>query len=336
MAKIFFWSADSSGCSYYRCELPASALAGLGHDTFVSSVMPDDWLDSDVIVGQRVSQPGPTSRWQQLARDSLCKLVYEIDDDLLEVDPSNGPAWTFFSRPDIRSNIKRNIQIADIVTVTNNALAERVAQLNPNVRVVPNRVPAWLLGLSTPPSGERLILGWAGGASHQMDWAEAQGEVARFITRSSSTEMHVMGWQPPKLWRRLPPGRRRFSQWLESVPDLYRAIDFNIGLAPLRPHVFNQAKSYIKALELAALGIPCIASDVGPYSEFIRHGETGFLVRQPHEWSLYLRQLLDPVLREEMGAKARSLASHHTIEGNIHLWERALDLSPASGSGSVA
>jgi glycosyltransferase involved in cell wall biosynthesis len=324
MTRIFFWSADSSGCAYYRCEMPAAALAERGYDTLVASVMPDEWLDSAVIVGQRVSQPGPTSRWQQLAREGQVKLVYEIDDDLLDVDPSNGPAWNFFSRPDIRSNIKRNIQVADVVTVTNNALAERVERLNPTVRVVPNHVPAWLLGLSTPPPGQPLTIGWAGGASHQMDWAEAVSEVARFVTRDRGTEMHLIGWRSPDLWKRLPADRRRFTEWLDLVPALYKAIDFDIGLAPLRPHVFNQAKSYIKALELAALGIPCIASDVGPYSEFVRHGETGFLVCRPHEWSKCLKELLDPVVRAEMGAKARSLASEHTIENNIRLWEAAL------------
>jgi glycosyltransferase involved in cell wall biosynthesis len=136
--------------------------------------------------------------------------------------------------------------------------------------------------------------------------------------------MHIMGWLPPDLWRRLPTGQRRHTQWIESVPDLYKAIDFHIGLAPLRPHVFNQSKSHIKALEYAALGIPCIASDTGPYPDFIRHGETGFLVKQPHEWAKYLRELLDPALRADMSAKARSLASEHTIENNVHLWEAAL------------
>jgi glycosyltransferase involved in cell wall biosynthesis len=80
----------------------------------------------------------------------------------------------------------------------------------------------------------------------------------------------------------------------------------------------------VKALEMAALGIPCIASDVGPYSGFVRHGETGFLVRRPHEWARYLRQLLDPVARQEMGDKARALAADYTIETNIELWEKAL------------
>lgn len=324
--RIFFWSADSSGCAYYRCELPAAELARRGHETHTASVMPDEWLHTaDVIVGQRVCQPGATIRWQQLAREGRVKLVLEVDDDLLDVDPSNGPAWAYFSKPEIRSNIKRNIQVADAVTVTTEPLAERVRQLNLNVHVVPNTVPAWLLDLPTPVDADGPVtVGWAGGASHAMDWAEADSEVARFVTRNSGTEMHVMGWQSPDLWRRLPSTRRRYTPWVDAVPDLYRGIDFQIGVAPLRPHLFNQAKSPVKALEMAALGIPYIASDVGPYSNFVRHGETGFLVRRPHEWARYLRQLLDPVVRQEIGTKARAVAAEHTIERNVELWEKAL------------
>jgi glycosyltransferase involved in cell wall biosynthesis len=108
------------------------------------------------------------------------------------------------------------------------------------------------------------------------------------------------------------------------MPDYYRSIDFHIGLAPLRAHTFNRSKSPIKAIELAALGIPSICSNFGPYSEVVRHGETGFLARQPHEWATYLRELLDPEVRRVMGEKARAIAAEHTIERNIELWEKAL------------
>jgi hypothetical protein len=302
----------------------AAELARNGHETHTASVMPDKWrATADVIVGQRVCMPGPTLRWQQLAREGRARLVLELDDDLLGVDPSNAPAWVFFSKPEIRSNLKRNIQIAHAVTVSTPALAERVAQLNPTVHVVPNTVPAWLLELSTSVTGDGPItIGWGGGASHEMDWAEAGSEIASFVTRHPTTEMHIMGWQPP-VWQRLPKDRRRFTQWIDSVPDLYRLIDFGIGLAPLRPHLFNQAKSPLKTLEYAALGIPAIASDTGPYPGFERHGGTGFLVRRPHEWARYLRVLLDPDTRREMGGKARAVAAEHTIERNISLWEKA-------------
>jgi glycosyltransferase involved in cell wall biosynthesis len=282
-------------------------------------------MDSDVIVGQRVALSGASQRWQDLAKLDRSRLVYELDDDLLGVDPSNGPAWDFFSKPEIRSNIKRNIQCADLVTVSSPSLAEAVSQLNPNVAIIPNYVPAWLLRIPTPniPDGLTTV-GWGGGASHAMDWAEAESEVARFVFRTRNVEMHLMGWLPKDLWRRLPESRRRHTEWIEELPDLYRKMDFHIGVAPLRAHVFNRSKSHIKALEYAALGIPSVCSNVGPYADFVRQGETGFLVTQPHQWASYLRELLDPDLRQAMGDKARGLAQGHTIEANVGLWEAAL------------
>jgi glycosyltransferase involved in cell wall biosynthesis len=101
-------------------------------------------------------------------------------------------------------------------------------------------------------------------------------------------------------------------------------IDFDVNLVPLRPSVFNLSKSPLRCLEAAALGIPVVASDYGPYAAFVRDGETGLLARWPHQWMRHLRDLLDPTVRLEMGAKARALAAGHTIERNIGLWEDAL------------
>ena len=334
MARIGFWSADSSGCCWYRCELPAAALRSRGHEVTVSNLLTELPGDCDVVVGQRVCLPGASKGWAALSARGAQALIYELDDDLLNVDPSNGPAWDYFSRPDIRANIKRNIQIADAVTCTTEPLAEKVKLLNTNVHVIPNFIPEELTRRSQftsrkPAGSEPLTIGWAGGASHAMDWAQADEQVARFIARTDTSEMHVMGWCPPDLWRRLPTGHRRYSPWVDSVPELYRRIDFGVGVIPLRPHVFNQSKSDIKFRELSALGIPSIASDAGPYPSSIRHGETGFLVRRPHEWGTYLRELLDPNNRLEMGSRARAAALSWTIEGNIELWESAL-LLPVS------
>jgi hypothetical protein len=56
--------------------------------THVATTMPEEWMRiADVIVGQRVCQPGATIRWQQMAREGRCALVFECDDDLLDIDP---------------------------------------------------------------------------------------------------------------------------------------------------------------------------------------------------------------------------------------------------------
>lgn len=323
--KVFFWAGAKGGCPYYRCEVPAAALNARGHTAIVSNKLTDGPNDVDVVVGQRIGELRTSEGWCRLAALGRYRMVYEIDDDIWTVDPSNRDAHVGYSKPEVREAMQASIEASDLVVVTTDTLADVIRPMNPNVAVVPNFVPAWLLDLPTPNTGGKTVaVGWSGGSSHAMDWREAMPAIAPTLLREVSTTMHFMGWHPPDAANYLPRYRRRGTGWIESVPDFYRAIDFDIGLAPLAHHVFNRSKSHIKALEYAALGIPCIASDVGPYSDFVRHGETGFLVRQPHEWRRYLRALLDPTARLEMGAKARALAAEHTIENNIELWEKCL------------
>jgi glycosyltransferase involved in cell wall biosynthesis len=88
--------------------------------------------------------------------------------------------------------------------------------------------------------------------------------------------------------------------------------------------VFNSSKSFVKAAELGALGIPVIASDVPAYREYVIDGVTGFLVSTQKQWRARLRELAaDEALRESMGAKAKELAAQHTVEGNWRRWADA-------------
>jgi glycosyltransferase involved in cell wall biosynthesis len=99
---------------------------------------------------------------------------------------------------------------------------------------------------------------------------------------------------------------------------------FDIGIAPLKDTEFNESKSYIKALEYAAVGIPCVVSKVGPYRDFVEHGVTGFHAEKPGDWKKYVGELVHNVeLRTMMGKSARLKAWDYTIQGNIHLWKDA-------------
>lgn len=94
-----FWLADYSGCGFYRCLLPGSELAKRGHDVMADGrVVPNDVKDGDcdVVVGQRVCNEGAMVTWQKLARAGHTKLVFETDDLLSDVDPSNRQAGRFY------------------------------------------------------------------------------------------------------------------------------------------------------------------------------------------------------------------------------------------------
>ncbi|WP_405580238.1 glycosyltransferase family 4 protein [Streptomyces sp. NBC_01190] len=323
--SVFGWRADNAGCGYYRISQPLDCLSALGYRTWHHTRMPENYGTYAVVIGQRVTLPKPTERWQNLARAGRHRLIYELDDDLLNVDHGSRAAFEFFGRPEIRDNLRRNIEVADAVTVSTEPLAERMRLYNPNVHIVPNHTPAWLLDHTAPQRQDGIVtIGWGGSGTHHMDFAEVGSHLRRVLDRQPNTEFHVIG-SDYAAWIRLPRNRCRFTPWIENVEAFYRAIDYHIAVAPLRPHLFNQANSDVKFREVAALGIPMVASDCGPYARSIQHGVTGFLVKRDHEWGVFLRKLIeDEALRKEMGTAAREWARTQTIESNIAIWEAVL------------
>jgi glycosyltransferase involved in cell wall biosynthesis len=357
--KIFGWPADFAGCAWYRIHEPLGELARRGHEITATRVAlgaaDDAMYAADVVVGQRICSPAPSARWAAFRlyrepqyrawlnaswrsnrdlvkiverldrRADRPKLVFEIDDDLWQVDPSSKRAFEWFAQPEVRLRLEQNARLADVVTVSTPALGEVMSKFNRNVHVIPNAVPASLLEHEPPRRDDGIVtVGWAGSHTHAMDWAMVDAELVRYLRKTRRAELHVMGGMDP-LWSRVPTHRMRVTGWTDSVDEYRRRLDFHIGLAPLKQHPFNESKSFIKALEYAACGIPVVASDVGPYRDFVRHGETGWLVRKPGEFLRYLLDLThDEAMREEMGRNARKLAAEHTLEATAPLWERAL------------
>lgn len=327
--KIFGWAADNAGCQFYRIKMPLDSLkVDLGHEASYGQKLIEECLrdESYTIIGQRVCNPAPASLWKGFAKRGR-KLIYEIDDDLFNVDPSSS-AYAFFNQKGIRQNLRDCASVASRVIVSTEPLAEIMRQFNDDVVVCPNAIPAWLLDEDPlRHNNEKITIGWGGSPTHNMDFDIVGGHIRRVIDQNPITEFHAIGTDYAAKMR-IPHGRSRFTPWIPDVPSFFRAIDYHIGIAPLKNHVFNRSKSHIKALECAALGIPIIASDVEPYRNFVVHGVTGFLVRSDHEWGSYLRDLInDSDMRIAMGKEARKFAERHTIESQIEMWERAYEIN---------
>jgi glycosyltransferase involved in cell wall biosynthesis len=311
-----------NGCGQYRIGLPMWALGAAGHETLaflnLNVALP---ADLDVLVGQRICSPEMSQAWQALAREPgrRYSLVFELDDDVWNLHPSNRSAIEHFT-PDAIKLMEANIAAADTVTVTTNQLAEVVSRFNPAVHVLPNCVDAALLTHQRPRPA-KVTIGWAGGSSHRIDFESVRDELKAFLRRNPEIDMHFIGHNYGDLVGR--PDTRH-TGWSENLVDYLSKIDFDIGIAPLAYHAFNKSKSDLKVLEYAALGIPVVATDFGPYSDSVQHGVTGFLVKRPHEWARYLRDLVnDEAMRTELGANARRWAATRTIQANVWRWETA-------------
>lgn len=66
----------------------------------------------------------------------------------------------------------------------------------------------------------------------------------------------------------------------------------DILLVPLEDSIFNRAKSNVKFIEAAAVGVPIIASAVGEFTNSITHGSNGFLAQDVNHWETLLIELI--------------------------------------------
>lgn len=315
-------------------QLPLGELAKRGHQATwtreirTNSVTGEPLVMADTVVAQRFGETAVLNGiWEKLAaRPNRPRMVYELDDDLLNIDFEANPiGHRAYSTAVAKDGLRRCAELADVCTVSTEPLAEVLRQFNPNVVVIPNAIPATMLDLpDTRRTDGTVTVGWAGSDTHGRDFDEIASELVRFVNRSRNVEFHAIGALFPSLTK-IQPGRLRHTRWFKDVPEYHASLDFHVGVIPLRPSIFNNSKSAVKALEFAARGIPVVASDVGPYSDFVRHGETGFLTSRPHEFARYLRDLVnDQEMREAMGKKARELAAEHTIDKRADEWEQVL------------
>lgn len=317
-------TAKPTGCGFYRIVLPFDQLKRHGWNAgYKAGMPPPTEYDADVMVGQRLDNPEGLGYWRRFRARS--KLVYELDDDIWHVDPLNWNAYNVYGRSDTLDACTHAAQVADLVTVTNQYLAEMVTAEtgNTNVAICPNGIEAFMLDLERPRP-QKLTIGWAGGASHSNDMREIAEPLLKFRDRDAAkldAEIHLIGtdFRPT-----IGHNRARFTQWASDPRAYFRLLDFDIGLAPLAPMTFNLSKSPIKCMEYGALGIPVIASDFGPYADYVIDGVTGFLCRNKTQWLARLRELAnDQDLREAMGAKAKEQAAQHTIEEGWAAWDKA-------------
>lgn len=330
--KIFGWAADDAGPGFYRLRVPLEEMARhTDHHVEINTTMPEWALEeADVIVGQRVCQPGATDRWRRLASGTYGRrpmLVFEIDDDLWDIEPANAPARSFFNlkNPELLDNLTECARLADVCTVSTEPLAEVVRQVNPNVIVLPNQLPA----LAFAPDalqhvgGDYWRIGWAGGPSHAADVEEMVPGLRQHFRRRTDDRYLNLGTLFPSVDRAVAGHLTQFP-WTPDMSEHYdRLTMLDIGLAPLRPSLFNRSKSEIKFLEYAAAGAAVIASRHGPYERVIEQGRTGLLVGSPHEWTSALRELTsDWGTRMELAANARVYAWTRSIELHWQSWEK--------------
>lgn len=346
--KLLFYPRDNKGSGFYRMLLPASKLKDMGL-TEVRIVQ--DWNDedvkwADVVIFQRLVE----NEWIEIIERIKAEekhVVYEIDDLLYGIPPSNEGAWTYWNPITYHTGRAFHImKVCDAITVTTDRLAVEYAMINPKVHILPNYLDKdlwdnpkdWTLmdwNIYQKRKNDDIIrIGWAGAASHRIDLEMISKIITKLCEKHKNVHFVSMGFTPKGVFDMITPADHKCSHCgsggqLEVVggvdllkyPGVLKSLALDIGIAPIVENSFNECKSDLKYKEYSALGIPTVASNIKPYSISLKHGSTGYLASSGQEWFNYLEMLiLNRGLREEMGKKAYQFYRENTIDKHIHEW----------------
>jgi glycosyltransferase involved in cell wall biosynthesis len=102
---------------------------------------------------------------------------------------------------------------------------------------------------------------------------------------------------------------------------------FDLAIAPLLEHPFNEAKSNIKWLEAGIQDIPTVCSDVGSFRDDIPPGAAIKLGQSRESWVDGLKAALeDSFLREKTLQLAKeAIRDEWTIDRRGHFWENVVE-----------
>lgn len=266
------------------------------------------------------------------------RLVYALDDNLLDLRslPLQGAFYTEGQRMVVRLLARE----ADALLLSTPPLAARFRALNPAVHVIANHVDEQLFGpppaLQTPEQGgPRLVMGYMGTATHLDDLLLILRPLRRVLRRHrDSVRLELVGISnAPHLMMlfdglpvrvRSTGGRVGYPQFVAWMRESLR---WQCGLAPLRDTLFNSAKSDLKFVDYAALGIPGIFSDTPSYRDTVRSGDNGLLVPNTDAaWEAALETMLgDAAARHRMAAAALDEArATRTLAATAGQWRDRL------------
>jgi glycosyltransferase involved in cell wall biosynthesis len=212
--------------------------------------------------------------------------------------------------------MRRLFKIADAVTVSTPALAERYADLNRRIEVIPNYIDVggWPRATARPADGLFKFL-WAGSPAHWGDLNVIAQPLFEFVRKTPDVRIVFFGDTPD-----LPDDIKTRSESHPFVPFSEYPIKLaglrvDAALAPLADCPFNQCKSLIKAFEYIATGYPVIASNVGPYRIL---GEGALLCSTPDEWRNAFQWIHDDsTLRRNVLEVGRKLLNKFDVFSNL-------------------
>ena len=324
------------GCSFYRQLLPMSTLTntqtlmglpaweaengfGIKHGAQRAS-FGFDTIVMKALMGRN------TAHQIRLAQDAGQRIVVDVDDFYDGLAPSN-VAYKF-TDPSHNKLMNREffrdvIEACDIVSVSTPFLYDYYSQTHPDVRLVRNGIDLRFFEKRKVRNVPNPVLGWVGA----IPWRSEDVETLRwwlpeFLVKHDLMFHHSgdrLDYPPFADLAGVVSSRVTTSPQMPIFQYFQEAFTFDIGIVPLNDIPFNHAKSCIKGLEYAAMGIPFVAQATPEY-QWLADSGIGRVAVTPEDWVSHLEDLLDYKTRKREAAKNYTALQQHTMESRDWSW----------------
>lgn len=308
--SVLVVAPEASAATRMIYEIPFRVLSG---PAFSWRIIPEYYLKREDLEGIQVlilyrCLQGSTLSLARLAHLKQIKVIYELDDDLLE--PPAGENWGMRYQ---NGHLSKIIQIflteVDLVKAGSPELARRLTG-----RGYPAFYQPYAAKIYDPPAettrNSPYRVGYFGSPHHQNDIEKvfpALMAIKKLL--QDQIEFEFFGCYP-RDWQQLKARVFLYEPNYEVFLETLAKRRWDLGLAPLRKTSFNEAKSNSKFRDLTAAGILGVYADLTPYHGSVIHSENGWLVKEsPEEWYEAIIRGLSCAQRSMMISQARKLLS---------------------------
>ena len=312
--------------AYVRLYLPLQLLADEKHIKLTTGFTYKGHEDSDIFIVRRTgfcdSDPNSAELLIRMIRSRNKKLIYEIDDNLLD-----NPGISSFNKMVIRYFAKS----ADTIIVSTPNLKRRMECFNNNIKIIPNYLDARLINTRRRlfEKNKTITIGYMGTFTHQRDFQMIKFSLLRVLQKfRSKVSFEIIGAiDDIASIRSFPNTKIRERSEIKDYFTFWRWMNENcfwdIGIAPLKYNEFTCCKSDIKYLDYSALGIAGVYSCEPSYANTIKHRVTGLLVENNSEsWQSALEELIcDESLRNTIRVSSHNdLWKNRILQDNKGRW----------------
>ena len=318
---------ESTVPSIYRSLVPMQALAHRGHAVHVEERNeirdPASLLDFDVVHVMRICHPLMVRIVRRLQQRGVA-IVWDNDDERVAVlrEQTKLPGQDGMAAQRFFTSMRAMGATADAVTTPSEALARLHANdSRREVQILPNQLPPTFRRPERVMPHEGVHIGWMAMPSHApgFEALRLRETLDHLLARHAHLQITGVGLDLALRSRRYIhiPGIP-YGSLAESL------VHFDFALAPLADTAIDLARSDVKLKEYAAVGVPWLASPVGPYAG-LGEQQGGRLV-DDGDWFHAIEALMnDADKRRVLSQRGQRWAAGERIEAHVDVWERTFE-----------